>query len=81
MPKPAFAFEARGEFDGATTSLPDGSLVNIAERLANNNGRIETNDEQLAAALRGHPAVKEVNPDSPAAGDSKTGAKSATKEG
>lgn len=60
-----FAFEAAGEFDGATTALPDGRLVNIAERLKN--GRIETNDEQLALVLRGHPAVKEVKPDAKAA--------------
>ena len=80
MPKPTYAFEARGEFDGATTSMPDGSLVNISERLANNNGLITTNDEQLANALRGHPAVKEVNPYSAGAESSK-GAKSAAKEG
>lgn len=57
-----YAFEAAEAFDGATTVLPDGSLVDIAARLANNNGRIETNDSALADALRGHPSLREVDP-------------------
>ena len=61
-----YAFEANGQFDGATAALPDGSLVDISNRLSKD-GRIETNDEALATVLRGHPAVNEVPPPKPAA--------------
>lgn len=75
----SYAFEAAEQFDGATTVLPDGRLVNIAERLVNGNGRIETNDETLADALRGHFALKEVDPKA-SSSSSKSGAKPGGKE-
>lgn len=58
------AFALRAEYDkdfaGATAASPDGSLIDIGDRLANNNGVIVTSDPDEIGVFAAHPALKAV---------------------
>lgn len=75
------AFELKAEFEkdfaGASMAFgPEGKTVNIKDRLDNNGGTIVTDDMELANALAGHDALKEVPvPSSGSSGKSDKGGK------
>lgn len=58
------AFAPRAEFepvDGGSVGLSDGSLINVGERLKNNDGVIVTSVQEEIEALRGCFFLKEVS--------------------
>lgn len=60
----AAAFELTAEFsdaDGGSVGLPDGSLINVGERLKNGDGVIVTNKQEEIDALRGCFFLKETD--------------------
>ena len=59
----AAAFELTAEFsdaDGGSVGLPDGSLINVGERLKNGDGVIVVNKQEEIDALRATFFLKEV---------------------